>query len=468
MNEWFDYILGHARELPEKPAIVTEDRVVTYGMLVAALEACARRLVAQNLARDGLVGLCIANPIRHMTLSLALFRIGIRAISLEPVHKGLSCLALTTVVGDEAARGFAAPHFIPVTDEWFMPAGAPQVALPEPFAGGRTVCRFSLTSGTTGEAKLLPTPVEYIGRNLLPRTAIYGCGRVLPMLGLSSAWSFTVACGALASAKTVYFAQTPYQAIRIIDLFGIDYVVAGTEQVVSLVRAARKTGATVSSLRTVAMGGAHPTRALVEAAALYLCNDLRSRYGSSELGLISEIAARDALARPGYMGHPVPGIEVAAFGRDGQRCAAGEAGIVMSRVKREPGNPPDSWTDHGDFGWIAADGAIFVVGRTADIADLDHPPALEVSPIYEVEHLLRLEWDAADAAAIEAGGSEAEPEIWVGAVACTDADATALQRLLRSRGVNAKVRLFQLAAIPRGANGKVRRGALKEALRALA
>ena len=93
----------------------------------------------------------------------------------------------------------------------------------------------------------------------------------------------------------------------------------------------------------------------------------------------------------------------------------------------------------------------------------------------EVEHLLRLEWDAADAAAIklDRAGAASEtitpgnmaPEFWVGTVNCKDATAAALQNLMRGRGIAGTVRLFRLPAVPRGPNGKVRRDALVAAMR---
>jgi acyl-coenzyme A synthetase/AMP-(fatty) acid ligase len=470
MNDWFDYILDNARSQPEVPAVVMEDRVVTYGMLGAAIDACARRLAAQNLTADDVAAVCIDNPIRHLTLSLALYRIGIRAVSVEPSHSGLSCLSVSVLIGDETAKQhFSAARAFTVTDDWFNPATAPQLALPEPFSDGHAVCRYSLTSGTTGEPKMLASTVECIGRNIFPGTAIYGCKRILPMPGLTSLWGIMVACGALASRNTLYFATTPFQAIRMVELFGIDFVVAGTEQLVALTRAARKTGANVTSLRTVIVAGSQLTRALVEAAALYLCKDVRNRYGSSEVGMISEGPAREVVSKPGYVGHVVPGVEVGVFHPDGRRCAPGEAGILMSRAKREAGQQADPWVDHGDYGRISADGAILLLGRSAEAGPLAALSPREVSPAAEVEHLLRLEWDAADAAAIKvdranASSENTESEFWVGTVDCKDADAGALQNLMRGRGIAGTVRLFPLRLVPRGPNGKVRRDALVAAM----
>jgi acyl-CoA synthetase (AMP-forming)/AMP-acid ligase II len=153
-------------------------------------------------------------------------------------------------------------------------------------------------------------------------------------------------------------------------------------------------------------------------------------------------------------------------------AAPAKVGMVKGRVKSSPDRAEDPWTDHGDVGWISAEGEVFIVGRTSDIAAADFAKALarQISPVYEVEHLLRLEWDAADAAAIlldpdDAGGKQ---EIWIGTVDCKDARPEKLETILRQRGIEGTVRLFALPSIPRGAAGKVQRARLQELMLAAA
>ncbi|HZT26386.1 MAG TPA: class I adenylate-forming enzyme family protein [Pseudolabrys sp.] len=475
MNDWFDHILFNTRTQPETSAIVMEDRVVTYGMLGAAIERCAHRIAALDFAKDGLVAVCIQNPIRHLTVSLALFRIGVVAISLELYHRGIAGLRPTIVIGDaEAKHVFASDNrFVEASDDWFSSSPpSPAGGLPAPFAGDRTVCRRSLTSGSTGEPKILDNTVGYIGRGSPAGIAVFNCNLVLCMPGLTTIFGFWIACHVLASRKTLCFSQSPFQAIRMIELFGIDFVYAATEQLVALVRVARKSGAHVRSLRMVAVAGGIPTRALLEGAAVHLCKDILCRYGTSEVGLFTEAPASAVLARPGLIGPVLPGFEMGIFDTDGRPCRPGEVGIVKGRVKSSPDRSEDPWTDHGDIGWMTAEGDVFIVGRTADIAPSDFPKASarQISQVYEVEHLLRLEWDAADAAAIlvDADAAGAKPEIWVGTVDCADARAEKLEAILRQRGIDGTVRLFAVPSIPRGAAGKVQRAQLKTLILATA
>jgi acyl-coenzyme A synthetase/AMP-(fatty) acid ligase len=471
MHDWFDHILYATRAQPEASAMLMEDRVITYGMLGNAIASCAQRIAGLALAPDALVAVCIENPIRHMAVSLALFRVGIRAVSVEPAHRETG-LRYQAILGDTTARatfGFAAA-FTEVTEDWFAPEAAPSHhPPPAPFAGEARICRHSLTSGSTGAPKVLDHSVGALGRSICSTVGFSNCGLVLCMPGLSSVFGFRIACGVLASRKTLCFATSPYQAIRMIELFGIDMLYTATEQLVALVRVARKTGAYLKGLRTTVVAGGIPTRALLEGAAVHLCKNVVCRYGTSELGVLAEAPASRVLDNPGLIGFVLPGFEMAAFRENGQACAPGEVGIVKARVKPSPDRREDPWTDHGDVGWITDAGEVFVVGRTADISAADFGTAAtrEISPVYEIEHLVRLQWDAADAAAllVTSAAPDTSADIWIATVDCEDADAEALQHVLRRRGITGTVRLFSVAAIPRGAAGKIQRTQLQSLMR---
>ncbi len=462
MNNWFDHIIYNTRAQPETPAIIMEDRVVTYGMLGTAIDNCARRINDLRVPRDGLVALIVNNPIRQMTLGLAAHRIGVRSMGIALAQPTVAEMKFDAVLSESDVQPWLNPtnRFVGVDDTWFAltPFGGAELPLPFP-SEEHAVCRRSLTSGSTGEPKIIDSTIGYIGRHVVPGIAIFNCERVLAMPGLTSIFGYMVACAVLASRKTLCFAESPFQAIRMIELFAIDFMLAATDQLIPLSRAARKMDAQVRSLRTVAAGGSIPTRALAEGAMTYLCKHLRFRYGTSEVGLLAEATAAEVLANPGFVGHLHPGFDIGVFSPDGRALPAGELGIVKARVKPES-SEPDPWTDHGDVGWITEEGGLYIVGRTADIADLSTTSVRDIPPVHEVEHLLRLEWDASDAAAalVDEGG---ETEIWVGTVDCKDADAKVLETILRQRGIHATVRLFPLKAIPRGANGKVQRGQLK-------
>lgn len=472
MNHWFDCILLYTRTQPEAPAIVMEDRVVTYGMLGAAIENSARRIAALGIAKGGLVAVCLQNPMRHYTLCLALYRIGMCSMSLEHGQTGIADLTFAAVLGDGDERASLDPanRFIAVTDDWFGTELVAGDSLPAGFSDHKEICHYALTSGSTGVRKSFGCTIEYVGRHV-PQAIVYNCQLVLCMLGLSSAWGFLIACATLATGKTLCFAVSPYQAVRMIELFSIDYFLASFDQLVGITRAARKLSAQLKSLRTIVAGGNVPSRALLEAATVYVCKDIICRYGTTEIGLVADAPASEVLANPGLIGRVVPDVELAVFDPRGGRLPPARIGTIKGRIKTWIGDAPDNsaddhpWVDVGDVGWVTADNRFYVVGRTSDMATpgLAEAPAGQVSPVNEVEDLLRLEWDAADAAAVLIGDNSdgSKPEIWVATVDCKDANREKLEAILRHRGIEGNVRLLSVPSIPRGANGKVQRAQLR-------
>ena len=473
MNHWFDHILYNTLSQPESPAIVMEDRVVTYRMLGIAVENSARHIMSLEIPKGGLVAVCNANPIRHFTLCLALHRIGICSISLEHAQPDIASLTFAAILGDSAARPQVDPgsRFIEVSDDWFGPDAMPGDSLPVSFSDAKEVCHYALTSGSTGERKSFGCTIEYVGRHV-PQAISYNCTHVLCMLGLSSAWGYLIACATLATGKSLCFATTPFQAVRMIELFSIDYFIASLDQLVAITRVARKLSAQLRSLRTVVAGGSVPSQALLEAAAAHVCKNIICRYGTTELGLVAKACASDVLANPGLIGRVIPDIELAVFDPRGNRLPPGQAGIVKGRIKSWIGALPAEdesehpWIDVGDVGWVTNDNRFYVVGRTSDIspAKIADATAQNVSPIHEVEHLVKLEWDATDAAAVLVGEDGGQPEIWVATVGCKDADASKLEAILRHRGIEGAVRLFSLPSIPRAANGKIQHPKLRSLL----
>jgi long-chain acyl-CoA synthetase len=250
-----------------------------------------------------------------------------------------------------------------------------------------------------------------------------------------------------------------------IELFSIDFVMASTEQLLALTRVARTSAARLASLRTIWFGGSVPTRTLLEAATIHLCNNILCRYAASETGLVAQATAREMLNKPGLVGRVVPGVEVGIFDRAGGRCPLGQIGVVKVRCGADGEDRGDDgagrrqgWVDLGDLGWIDSERQLYVVGRVSDSGGI---ATGALSPVHEIEHILRLEWDVADAAAVMADDVGEAAQVWIGIVDNKGASAENLAAILRSRGYHYPIRLFDLRAIPRGSNGKVNRQQLK-------
>ena len=171
---------------------------------------------------------------------------------------------------------------------------------------------------------------------------------------------------------------------------------------------------------------------------------------------------------PGLVGRIVPGIEVAIFDNADARCLPGKVGVIKVRADSYDGATMNShgqerWIDLGDVGWVDADNKLYVLGRTSEVGAM----RADLSPLYEIEHTLRLEWDLADAAAVlvEGASADGEPQLWIGVVDNKGVTAEKLAAVLRRRGLSYGIKLFDVPTIPRGANGKVNRQQLEALMR---
>ena len=90
--------------------------------------------------------------------------------------------------------------------------------------------------------------------------------------------------------------------------------------------------------------------------------DVCSMYGTTEIGVIlaDYPGAADHKVKPGSLGRPIPGIELAVHDPNRQNCPTGQIGEIM--MKRRNG-----WFPTKDLGWIDEDGYFYHGGRADDV-----------------------------------------------------------------------------------------------------
>jgi long-chain acyl-CoA synthetase len=100
-------------------------------------------------------------------------------------------------------------------------------------------------------------------------------------------------------------------------------------------------------------------------------------YGSSESGF-TKITAEEWLQRPGSVGRPWPGHEIAVVDEHGRTCAPGEVGLIYVRSPRlefryrgaeeKTRNAfRDGFFTAGDLGYLDSDGYLFIADRRTDL-----------------------------------------------------------------------------------------------------
>jgi acetyl-CoA synthetase len=133
-------------------------------------------------------------------------------------------------------------------------------------------------------------------------------------------------------------------------------------------------------MRSVASGGESVGPELIEWGRRTLGVTINEFYGQTECNMIVSSCARLMPPRPGIMGKPVPGHELAVIDADGRVCAAGRPGRIAVR-RPDPvmflgywNNPAATaakfqgdWLVTGDVGVPEDDGWILFLGRDDDV-----------------------------------------------------------------------------------------------------
>ncbi|XSG83028.1 MAG: class I adenylate-forming enzyme family protein [Methyloligella sp. ZOD6] len=177
-------------------------------------------------------------------------------------------------------------------------------------------------------------------------------------------------------------------------------------------------------------------------------------------------------APPGTLGYPQEGRRVAVLGENGP-AGFGEAG-VLAVSKRDPGlmlgywgaedetkqRFSGEWFLTGDHVSMAEDGAVTYLGRTDDMINAG---GIRVSPI-EIESVLNAHPEIGESAAVEVEVKADTTVIAAFYIADSDIEKEALERFAAERLAAYKCpRLYvRVAAIPKGANGKLLRKRLRE------
>lgn len=157
----------------------------------------------------------------------------------------------------------------------------------------------------------------------------------------------------------------------------------------------------LSSLRSIAHIGGSAPAVLRRRAIARLGPVLTHMYGASETGLVSILPPSAYAANPELLacaGRIRPGVEVRLRRADGTLARAGQCGNIEVRSAavadgyyhqpaKEAQKFQDGWCLTGDAGFIDEAGNLHVLGRAADVAEID---GLAIGPTHIEDVLCRL------------------------------------------------------------------------------
>lgn len=392
-----------AETAPDRPALIGDGEVWTYGALPGIVDGTAAALRSHGVRGGDRVMVVSENCLALAGLVLAISASDAWAVVVNPRlsereidqirdHCGARLLYYAVEVS-ELARGHARRH---VARDVAMGAIGTvavspinQAAVPEPVEaeGSRQVAALLYTSGTTGNPKgvmlthrniLFNASVSRELRRPTPDDVIYG---VLPMshiVGFSSILIGTLMGGSAVCLAPKYDPATFLAAVReqgVSLMFGVPTTY---QRLLEYKATAGLKALPRGRLRGLYVAGAPLDPTLKGAIEREFGLPLLNAYGITECAPgISGVRA-DAPRADTSVGPILPGIEVRLVGRAGETVAAGEVGELHVRgpnVMRgyyraseatDAAIDRDGWFNTGDLARFEGE-ALFIAGRTKEL-----------------------------------------------------------------------------------------------------
>jgi acyl-coenzyme A synthetase/AMP-(fatty) acid ligase len=480
MVDFVEMILFHAAASPGKPAIITHETILTYDKLRQGIFSLERHLRQSGLKAGDCVAISINNPLAHVTLMCALFRAGIVSISVDPPQLQF----LDDVVVDAILSIVPVPdakvRTVMLQESWFGGAEASTAASHAAVEHDpHSLSRLIFSSGTTGRPKIIGLSRDAVNERLISyaiRMSTPSWDRLVCLPGLSTNYGFSFTITALWLGRTVCFGAD-VTARQVITAHQADFLVASTHQISTIVREQEEKFVRLESLRSIHIGGSVAYAPLLARIRMLVCPNVYCGYGSTEGGTVAYAPADAIYGMDRAVGIVAPWIDLEIvdeqnraqdYGIEGQiRLRALGQGYRYTKISETEYKLDDAeWFYPGDQGILGRNGLLVVTGRINEIINRG---GVKIAPD-SIEEAIKKHPLIADAAATSMLDGMGIEQIWV-AITTRDGRDIEIAKVYEFCRTNLTMfipdRIFQVAAIPRNALGKVARESLKEQLKTL-
>ena len=344
-------LFSHAERTPERIAVVSGERRVSYAELACAVKRTASSLKVNPGDR---VAIRLPNGIAFVQAFYAALAAG---ASVVPINTRLAPPEVEHILEDaKPARVFA--------DEEF-PRGEGNDLQPQ----ANDECVVLYTSGTTGRPKgAINTHANVIVQNVYQHAMAWGIGSgdvFLATTPLAHRAGIARLANALGLGGTLVVSPKFDAAAALGSIERERVTVAGLPPTVlrMMLPEIRRDPGKCASLRTVIVSAeAFPLALFREVNQVLPRVRFHAVYGMSEAA-ISSATDEEMRARPGTAGRPFPGIEVAL--EDEELLVRGAFAVMKGYLGHAPVG--GGWFRTGDLVRRDAEGYLFVVDRSKDM-----------------------------------------------------------------------------------------------------
>ncbi len=478
-----DLLRTHMLVSPDRQALVTDDRVLTFAQLDDAVARASTALQSVGVRPSDRVIGQVTKSIDNVIVYLATVRVGAVWVPLNTAYTDTEVGAFiddaepALVIRDTDDPIDAAPE-APIRSLASMmamaDASAPMTAVE--IRSSEDLAAICYTSGTTGRSKGAMLTHANLASNALALHSIWRFSpgdvllHILPIFHVHGL--FVALHTALLNASTILF-ETSFDADRIVARLPDATVMMGVPtHYRRLLDHPGFDQTSTAGIRLFTSGSAPMMAQLHAEITARTGHRVLERYGMTEGGMITS-NPYDGDRVPGTVGFALPQVSVRTRGADGELCGPGEAGVVEFRgpnqfagywklpERTEAEHTDDGWFVTGDVGTLDAEGRLTLEGRSSDMIISG---GLNVYP-KEIEQLVDDRADVVESAVIGVADGDLGERVEIvlvcgGAAPSIEELRTDLEdRLARFKHPR---RIHVVDALPRNAMGKVQKTVLRD------
>jgi acyl-CoA synthetase (AMP-forming)/AMP-acid ligase II len=476
-----DPILFQAKLNPAAPAICVpgaERPLISYGRLERAINNIGRAALSAGLSRGQVTAIDVKDKIFHAALILGLARLGVVTMSAR-ARSFPQEIGVDAVVADANASYQNAKRVIVAEQGAWMQSDDGAPLDPRHTAiGGSDLCRITLTSGSTGEARGIAFSHRAIAARNARLAFVRGnrfpyCERFYCELGMATDPGYRDMIHMLSKGGAIfYYGEDPEGMIQALGLYNVEGMIVSPQGLAEYLSFYEAYPNLSCDLDFILTSGASLTRALSDHVRARMCSRLFSTYGATETGGVAVAPAHAIADTPGAVGYVVPGASVEIVDEADRALPPDREGVVRIRsaVNGYVGNPPeaqsafrDGWFYPGDIGVLRPDGMLIVLGRARSVLNLGGDKVRAEL----LEDVLMTHAAVAQAAAFTHADELGIARLWAAVVPRSRIDEDALRRHCAQTlgGAFAPAHFAVVEALPMTDGGKLDRSRLASLVR---
>jgi acyl-coenzyme A synthetase/AMP-(fatty) acid ligase len=460
MHNPIKYLSVKARVTPGHACLITDSRSLNYKDVFYIIRKISSELKTLGLSKGDLITTSFNNPAFDFLITLAAFQLGLVTCSLHGGLDAPSNIEIKLLITDiDNISKVTNKKILFVNNSWFSKISTNttnnQIEEYQP----KDHIRLILSSGTTGNNKVIPLDFETFNKRLFSGLTYWiNSNPEINLQGLSTIGGIFTVMERLYMGSPVYLSSQP---LKLAASKGIESLTGSPIQISNWIDKVTTLNGNFERLKQVTISGGMISETLHQRILQSLTDSVRNVYGSTEIGGISllNIDKNEPTYGSGYL---LPEIEVEIIKEepsDNDGIIRLKSPNMVSYYFNDEESTKkyfiDNWFYPGDRGNVHSNGLLTITGRDAELINAG---GVKVNPLIIDTDILNFP-GIKDAACFGFENNSGITQVACAYVGTEDLNLKYLkQHLLKLHGISKAPSVFlKIKEIPRNTMGKVRR-----------